>query len=613
MILNRNTTTNHFSLAPQFEGERSTFNRSSSHKTTFNVGDIIPFYIDEVLPGDTFSVNTSRVVRLPSLITPVMDDLFLDSYYFFVPNRLVWEHWQEFCGENSDSAWIPEVTYAVPQLTSPASTGWETGTLADYFGVPVGVAGLSVNALPFRAYALICDEFFRNENTGDPFVVPTGDSTVAGVNTATFITDCAKGGKPFKASKTHDYFTSCLPAPQKGPDVELPLLDDSPSSVYSVPGMNEYYKGLAGDNIRKAYPLGLRNSELGTDDVSFALFGKTSSTSAIDADWGSTATYMSIGTSLSAVSGTMKSNAEAAWKIGDFPVTSKTLLEYGQKATTDGYPVDGNTYTPVSAVNLVSEVPAVVASINQLRTAFQIQRFLEKDARGGTRYIELLKTHFGVTSPDARLQRPEYLGGNRMQMNIRQVTQTSGSTVEGFPLGDVAGQSVTIDGHYDFTKSFVEHGFIIGLCVVRYKHTYQQGLDRFWSRRDRFDYYWPSFAHLGEMAVLNKEICATGTSTDDEVFGYQEAWADYRYKPNRVSGELRSTYSQSLDFWHFGDEYDAVPALSDSWMLEDPANVNRTLAVSDQVSTQVLADFYVECKATRAMPLYSVPGLIDHF
>lgn len=619
--MNRNTNANHFSLAPQIEAERSTFNRAATHKTTFNVGDIIPFYVDEVLPGDTFKVRTSKMVRLPSLITPVMDDLFLDCYYFFVPNRLVWEHWQEFCGENRDSAWIPTVTYSVPQLTSPASTGWDTGTLADYFGIPVGVPGLSVNALPFRAYGLICDEFFRNENTGDPFVIPTGDSTVAGVNTGTFITDCVKGGLPYKASKTFDYFTACLPSPQKGPDVELPMIGDGPSSVYTIGDRNAFYK--KSDNIDGAYPLAFWNGNL-NQIPGYAMFLKSPSAQLADlpsSNWGNASgtwpaypgdpTHPSV--SPFSFIGDMEYSDGGSSK--HFYPTEHTRAELNALYVSKGNPAGSGDVgaDPTFPYNLVAANDPVFASINQLRTAFQIQRFYERNARGGTRYIELLKSHFGVTSPDARLQRPEYLGGNRLNLSIRQVTQTSGSTETGFPLGDVAGQSVTLDDHYDFTKSFVEHGFLIGVAVVRYRHTYQQGLDRFWSRKDLFDYYWPAFAHLGEMPVYNKEIMATGTSTDDEVFGYQEAYADYRYKPNRVSGELRSTYTDSLDFWHFGDEYATVPALSDSWMLEDASNVNRCLAVSDQVSTQVLADFYVDCKATRAMPLYSVPGLIDHF
>ena len=485
----------------------------------------------------------------------MMDNLYLDTYFFFVPNRIVWNHWRELNGENTQSAWIPQTEYQVPQITAPAN-GWSVGTLADYMGVPTGVPKLSVNALPFRAYALIMNEWFRDQNLSDPLQIPVDDATVAGVNTGNYITDTAKGGLPFKASKYHDYFTSCLPSPQKGPDVTIPVsgganypvmsLDDKIPNVGSVATTWTDVKGgvssanwhLGGDNY---------NGQLPGNDL--GMFNASASVSSLVAP-----------TNL--------------WAINDGSVSS--------------------------------------ATINQLRMAFQIQKLYEKDARGGTRYIEILKTHFGVTSPDARLQRPEYLGGNRVPISINQIVQQSATAEGTTPQGNPVGLSVTSDVHHDFKKSFVEHGFVIGVMVARYDHTYQQGLERMWSRKDRFDYYWPVFANIGEQAVKNKEIYAQGNAQDDEVFGYQEAWADYRYKPSRVAGEMRSTYERSLDVWHLGDDYSKLPALSDAWIREDKSNVDRVLAVQSSTQNQLFADIYIQNRSTRPMPMYSIPGLIDH-
>ena len=567
--MNRNVES-HFALNPtNIDIRRSTFDRSHSLKTSFNVGDIVPFFLDEVLPGDTFNVDTSKVVRLQTLLTPVMDNIYLDTYFFFVPNRLTWSHWKQFNGENTESAWIPQTEYEIPQITAPASGGWSVGTIADYLGVPTGVPNLSVSALPFRAYALVMNEWFRDENLSDPLVVPVDDATVAGVNSGTFVTDVCKGGLPYKAAKYHDYFTSCLPSPQKGPDVTIPVAQ---AGSYPVVSLNDY----------------------------------------VDPS---------------------KSTASAAWQRldgGNFSVTS-AHISLGHNGNLDGKYFSGaavagtgdiNSNFPVAPANLwaVADGNAAAATINQLRMAFQIQKLYEKDARGGSRYIEILKSHFGVTSPDARLQRPEYLGGNRVPININQVVQQSATASGETAQGTVTGMSVTTDTHSDFTKSFTEHGFVIGVMVARYDHTYQQGLERFWSRKDRFDYYWPVFANIGEQAVKNKEIFAqgpgvkdsAGSVVDDQVFGYQEAWADYRYKPSRVTGEMRSQYAQSLDVWHLADDYSALPALSDSWIREDKANVDRVLAVTSSVSNQLFADIYIKNRTTRPMPMYSIPGLIDH-
>lgn len=557
--MNRNVES-HFALNPtRLDMSRSKFDRSFSLKTSFNVGDIVPFYVDEVLPGDTFNVKTSKVVRMQTLITPIMDNIYLDTYYFFVPNRLVWEHWKQFNGENTESAWLPSTEYSIPQLTAPAG-GWSVGTIADYMGIPTGVANLSVSALPFRAYALICNEWFRDENLCDPLVVPTGDATVAGSNTVASVEDYAKGAMPYKAAKYHDYFTSCLPAPQKGPDVGIGLTGNVP-----VVGNGKALGVSIGSTIGGAY----YNGEY----------------------------YLSADTSL--IGKNISSPYNSGGSLGATGILGvATADNLGSNLENSGLVAD------LGALNSVT--------INQLRLAFQIQKLYEKDARGGTRYTEILKTHFGVTSPDSRLQRPEYLGGNRVPININQVVQNS-ATVEGeTPLGNVAGYSVTSDTHFDFRQSFTEHGFVIGVMVARYDHTYQQGIERFWSRKTRFDYYWPVLANIGEQAVLNKEIYAQGTVEDDEVFGYQEAWGDYRYKPNRVTGEMRSQYAQSLDVWHLGDDYTKLPSLSAEWIVEDKTNVDRVLAVTSTNANQLFADLYINNQTTRPMPMYSIPGLVDH-
>ncbi len=562
--MNRNVES-HFALNPtRIDLSRSTFDRSSSIKTSFNAGDIVPFFLEEVLPGDTFNVKSSKVVRMQTLLTPMMDNVYLDTYYFFVPNRLVWKHWKEFNGENTESAWIPETTYEVPQITAPAGTGWAVGTIADYFGIPTGVPNLSVSALPFRAYALVMNEWFRDQNLSDPLVVPDDDATVAGVNTGTFVSDVAKGGKPYIAAKYHDYFTSCLPSPQKGPDVSIPVATGGVINVVGNGNAIPFTNGTGSHVI-----LGCGNVDRGF------LIGNES--------------YAAVGSTAS-------------------PVT------YGYNQAL-GIPTAEQLGGDLSRSGLIGVQNAVAqaATINQLRLAFQIQKLYERDARGGSRYIEILKSHFGVTSPDARLQRPEYLGGNRVPININQVIQQSGTgSGSSTPQGTVVGMSQTTDSHSEFIKSFTEHGFIIGVMVARYDHTYQQGLDRLWSRKDRFDYYWPVFANIGEQAVKNKEIYAQGNAEDDQVFGYQEAWADYRYKPNRVTGEMRSSYTQSLDVWHLADDYSTRPSLSDSWIREDKTNIDRVLAVTSENSNQFFADIFIQNRATRPMPLYSVPGLIDH-
>ena len=548
-----------FTVNPSVDMQRSKFERNSDVKFSFNVGDLVPFYVDEVLPGDTFSIDTSKVVRMQPLVAPIMDNMYLDTYWFFVPNRLVWEHWKNFCGENTTSKWIPTVEYNVPKVAGAVSSSgtssslfrWLPGDIADYMGIPVGSSDvayqedqlLSVNALPFRGYVLIWNEFFRDQNLQDPIPIPLGDGNGEVDNTDVLPNRIVNGSGILKACKYHDYFTSCLPAPQKGPDVNIPLS-----------GLAKVITGNESNTLESSMPISF--TDVGTKN-----------------------------------------------QVG-YLNSSSNGLKLAQLQTQSGNLAPNNLYASLGSASL--------GTINELRLAFQMQRIYEKDARGGTRYTEILKNHFGVTSPDARLQRPEYLGGSRIPININQVVQTSSTS--NTPQGNTAAFSVTADVHSDFTKSFVEHGFIFGLCVARYDHTYQQGLERFWSRSDRFDFYWPSLANIGEQPVKRKEIYCTGLADNDErVFGYQEAWADYRYKPSRVAGEMRSRVPNSLDVWHLADNYAGAPFLSEEWIQEDASNLNRALAVSDSVSNQLWADIFIKNTSVRPMPIYSIPGLIDHY
>lgn len=567
--MNRNEPSNNFSSVPVAEISRSTFDRSSKYTTTFNVGSLIPFYVEEVLPGDTFSIDTAKVVRLQTPAVPFMDNLYLDTYYFFVPNRLVWNHWINFMGENTESAWIPETQYFVPQLKS-GERGFQEGSVADYMGVPTKVPNLSVNALPFRAYALICDQWFRDENLQDPLDIPLSDAavdyrpfstTTTTYTAADYVSGPAYGGLPYKASKLHDYFTSALPTPQKGPDVTIPLF----GSVLPVITQN--------DKIDVS----------GNPPIHFAsTTGTAAARTYVNAAFGADHT----------------ATGNKGW----------TLLGLDSDAEPTG------NYLETAPDNLIVDASVgTMASINALRLAFQTQKYYEKLARGGSRYIESIKSMFNVTNPDYRLQRSEYLGGNRLPFNVQQVVQTSAGGAEKVtPIGYTGAQSLTTDVHSDFTKSFTEHGFIIGVCVARYHHSYQQGLNRIWSRSSTLDYYFPVFANIGEQPIYNKEIYATGSPTDDEVFGYQEAWSEYRYKPSIVTAEMRSNSHATLDYWHFADKYSALPRLSPDWIVEDEKNVDRALRVQSSVANQIFVDFYIKCKATRPMPIFSVPGLIDH-
>ena len=579
--MNRNVET-HFAQLPQADISRSIFDRSSTHKTSFNVGELIPFYIDEVLPGDSFQVTTSKIVRLQTLLTPVMDNLYLDTYFFFCPSRILWSHWKEFMGENTESAWIPETSYQIPSISSPVG-GFATGTLADYFGLPVGVewtneSSRRPSALPFRAYALICNEFFRDENLTDPLNIPVGDANQTGSNGSDYINDVANGGKPFIAAKYHDYFTSCLPAPQKGPAVSVPLPSFAGGVFPVSPGSLETVQDYENYTPMK---------------FQFGFYDGSTNSFRAGATYGDAKLPMRVVSGVSSGSG-----------------SASVFATNG--AQTDVDPL-ASTYYP-SPTNLSVTIPGSPSgsfSINELRLAFQLQKYYEKNARGGSRYTEILRSHFGVVSPDARLQRPEYLGGNRIPITVHEVLNNAQSSQDF--LGDLGAMSVTSDVHEDFTHSFTEHGFVLGLCVLRYDHSYPQGLERFWSRRNVTDFYFPVFANIGEQPVYKSEIFADATTlSDDSVFGYQEAWAEYRYKPDRVSGEMRPGVANTLASWHFSDFYSTAPTLSDGWIREDKTNVDRTLAVQSSVSNQAWMDIYVKNICTRCMPMYSIPGLIDH-
>ena len=588
--MNRNKN-NSFSLLPSANIQRSKFDRSQSVKFTFNVGELIPFYVDEVLPGDTMQIKTSKMVRLQTPATPIMDDLYLDTYYFFVPNRLVWDHWKEFNGENNNSKWIPSTNYRVPQLKFPAfhdASGnappelkdsyifFSPGSVADYMGLPArnspssDFAGMPIpyfpistgsstdfptfNALPFRAYALICNEWFRDQNLQDPLFIDTGDTDYEGwfdsnsynyakfkdYNNFTSVTPAERelksavlGGKPFICAKYHDYFTSALPSPQKGANVSVPV-----SSI------------LSGDGLAKAQLID-QSSDTGYYIIRNSSGALVTSTSDVNA------------------------------------LYTNSLVEGGAGI-----------------------------DINSLRLAFATQAQYERDARGGTRYTEIIRSNFGVISPDSRLQRPEYLGGNHIRLNVNQVVQQSGEVgSNGSFLGDTGAFSATADSHGDFIQSFTEHGFIIGVCVARYNHSYQNGAEKFWFRKSRFDYYLPAFANLGEQPIKQAEIyignkVGNQNLFSNSTFGYQEAWADYRFKPNRVAGEMRSNIANSLDIWHLADYYESMPYLSSEWIKEDKNNVDRVLTVSSKVSNQLLADFYIDNISTRPIPMYSIPSTL---
>ena len=556
--MNRNTNS-HFANTPTINIGRSKFDRSFTHKTTFNTGDLIPFFIDTtIMPGDTVKMSTSEVVRMMTPIAPVMDNANLDTYFFFVPYRLLWEHFKEFFGENDETPWTQLTEYEIPQIIAPEN-GWKKGSLADYFGYPTKIGGYKASALPFRAYAKIWNDWFRDQNLKNPCYIHLGDADITGTDKTTlgsnydYVTDTEKGAAPCKVAKYHDLFTSCLPEPQKGPSIAVPIGESAPVI------------GATPENLRTGY----------TTDTN--LINKPLGISRFSED-------------IALITDTNPNN------------------------------VLGNQ----NQITLVTDLSnAVGATVNQLRQAFAIQKYYEKLALYGSRYIEFVRGMFNVTIADYRVQRSEYLGGKSIPINMNQVIQTDSTrkssyyednawvTEDTTPQGNTAAYSLTTDRENGmWTHSFQEHGILMGLAVVRQIHTYQQGLNRMFSKKGKLDFYVPVFANLGNEPIYNKEIYLDGTDEDEEVFGYQEAWANERFMPDIVTGEMRSNYDQSLDIWHWADYYETRPTLSSEWIDETSENIQRTLAVQNH--DQFFGDFFFKATYTRPMPLYSVPGLIDH-
>lgn len=554
--MNRNNE-RHFNQIPEMKASRTRFNRDQTILTTFDSGKLIPFYVDEVLPGDTFSVDTSAIIRMTTPKYPVMDDAFIDFYYFYCPDRILWDNFKHFMGEEEETPWTPKKEYAVPKITIKGTNekpAPNEKSVLDYMGVPTKIKKtFSINALPVRAYVKIWNEFFRDENVDNAATLKTDDTNVEyEFGNEDWVQEAEnnayKGGNLLPVNKFHDYFTSCMPYAQRGPTVTLPMQG------------NARITGYESDKFDKKAPLYVNTFYDGSgtpSNIKNKLY-------AIAEDGSTGSTYLSIG------NGTGSSN---------------------------------------STVYLGADLGSITAAtINDLRKAVAVQQYYEALARGGSRYREQVQALWNVVISDKTVQVPEYLGGGRYHVNINQIVQTSGQQANNdTPIGETGAMSVTPINESSFTKSFEEHGFVIGVCCVRHNRSYQQGLERFWSRSDRLDYYVPQFANLGEQPVKKKEIMLTGNASDEETFGYQEAWADYRMKPNRVSGKMRSNATGTLDFWHYADNYTVVPTLSQDWMEEGKIEIARTLIVQDE--PQFFGAIRVANKTTRRMPLYSVPGL----
>lgn len=546
------SATQDFSKVVHATTPRSTFKRNSTLVTTMNAGDLVPIYIDEILPGDTFKMDIQHVSRLLTPLNPTMDNITLEFFAFFVPNRIVWDNWTELQGENNSSAWTPAAPPASTPIVQTGDTVLEKN-VGDYYGLPLGLdtGDFDINELPFRGYQKIWNDWFRNQNVQAPIAQNLGNGTICSVNDPLL-----KVNKPF------DYFTSALPAPQKGVSQLIPIELNQLIPVITSATLDAQ-SGIGVPAIR------FREQSSGNPPSDGRLMGFRNPVGP--------EAYSAVYTD---VSGT------------DFhdEVYPKNLF-----ADATGMTINGTT-------------------ISDLRTAFQIQRLYERDARGGTRYIEMLKAHFGVDAGDYRLQRPEYLGHCSTMIDIHQVNQTAeDTTTDGTtPTGTTRAFGHSQGNDYLFNKSFVEHGFVHIFAVARQKKTYQQGLDRFWSRRDRLDYYVPVLAHISEQPIFTKEIYAFGAVTETTVFGYQEAWSDYRYKPNRVTGQMRTDATASFDIWHYADYYSNTPTLSNAWMQDNSkVNIQRTLAVEEV--DQILLNVRFDLDATRPMPTHSIPGLIDHF
>jgi len=537
----RSVDTHQFAMIPRADIPRSRFDVDFTLKTTFDSGFLVPVYVDEVLPGDHFAVDSTFFARLATPITPIMDNLTLESFFFFVPNRLVWTNWEKFQGaqDNPDDP----IDFTIPQMVSPEG-GYPINSLQDYMGLPtdgqvIVTDTVSHSALFLRAYNLIWNEWFRDENLQDSVVVDTDDGP-----------DDPADYVLLRRGKRKDYFTSCLPWTQKGDPVSLPLGSEAPV-------------------VSNGNPIQMR-------------------------------AYQTEGTTR---------NLYASFEPGNPPAIGLSFYSGGLSQLDYGAPgaITTGLFADLSQ--------ATAATINEIRFAFQVQRLLERDARGGTRYTEILRSHWGTTSPDFRLQRPEYIGGGSSRVTISPVAQTSASVDESTPLANLSAVGTVVGAGHTFSYASVEHGMIIGVVHVRADLTYQQGLHRMWSRLTRYDFYMPVLSHLGEQAVLNKEIYVTGGVTDDGVFGYQERWAEYRYKPSRICGTFRSTApGGTLDIWHLSQDFGALPTLSETF-IEDNPPVNRVIAVDDPdyAGNQFLMDALFRCRMTRQMPLYSVPGLVDHF